>query len=127
MVELSNLPQLLLLPQSTVELLLAEHFINLSGNREKNKFLGGVLCTNERKLNEVLQLKFNELSAKYRRRPDSLTSIHVFFVKMNKAFEVKIHFPRITFEQRPKEHSIISIDKPIKSSDLVQIMFQLNL
>ena len=127
MVELSNLPQLLLLPQSTVELLLAEHFINLSGNREKKMFLGGVLCTNVRKLNEVLQLNFNELTAKYRRRPDPLTSIHVFFVEMNKAFEVKIHFPRITFEERPKEHSIISIDKPIKSSNLVQTISKLNI
>ena len=127
MVELSNLPQLLLLPQSTVKLLIAEHFINLSGNLEKKKFLGGVLSTNERLLSEVLQLKFKELSVKYRRRPDPLTSIHVFFVELNKAFEVKIHFPRVTFGQMPDQHSSISIEKPMKSSDLMHIMFQPNI
>ena len=96
--ELLNLPQLLFLPQSTVEMLLAEDLINITGVKEKKKFLGGVLTTNEKKLNQVLQLKFNELIYKYRRRPDHLTSIHVVYVELNKAFEVKIRFPRVTFD-----------------------------
>ena len=98
-IALDSLPQLCFLPQAAIERLLAEYFIDTSGQEEQGRILSGELCTDEVSLRKQLQDQYIELSQRYRRCLDSRSVIHLVVCENDSKQEVEVQltFPRVIF------------------------------
>ena len=98
-VDLANLTQMMFFPQSAIELLIAEHFLDTSGPDKYSDLFHGVLRTDDIKLRRALNEHSFDLSSKHRRCLDTKSVIHLVTVEHNSNFEVLLGFPKVSFTE----------------------------
>ena len=98
-VDLESLTKMMFFPQSVIELLIAEHYLDTSGHDQYRSLLKGRLNTDNNKLRQALNDVTSDLISKHRRSLESHSVIHLATVEQDENFEVAVSFPKITFTE----------------------------
>ena len=120
--ELCSQTNLIFLPQSAIELLLAEHLLDIGGIEDQKVLEDGILCLDETKLRRALGQNYTELCQRHRRRPESRSVIHVVSAETYKAFQVDISFPRVEFIAADTSNSPRPLERKVDLNELALII-----
>ena len=94
----ANLTNLVFLPQSAIELLIAENFICTDQIEYARLVEDNHLITNEVKLRRALNYGSDGYSCRHRRALDSKSTLYIMIVQQNnRMVRVSLEFPRVSF------------------------------